>query len=669
MMKRGQLSRDLGAIVLSIAAVGFGCSDDNSGSSAGASGPGGNDSGGTGGTGGAGGACFGCQTGGGNAGELALVPPSATIDVVDGVAMPVDFNATLDGVEVQPNAWVVDLSGIANTDGTGVVTASGNVGGLVTLNATYAGITATAQVTVNIKKTLNPGGLTPEEIAVLQNPTGGQDGSITWAYPYDKTVFPKGLLAPELMWNGGGAGDKYFVKLVGPFTEFNVFTTADPPARHLLDPAVWTPLTESGNGGVVDLKVNRLPVGGNAATTVIDHDWTVANGALRGTVYYWANNIGRVMRIKPDAGAPEDFLAAAGISNNCSTCHSVSANGSTLIIGGDVATSTFDLLTNTQVLSLPSVGKQVRNWAMPAISPDGSTVIENNAQLPGPPGGSDGMWNAQTGQKILGTGLDGVMLDMPAFAPDGSRIAYVDHSTLGLASYEWDPVTKAATNPVALVPAGADGQLNAICFPSVSPDGEWVVYHRGVYPNSLDTRFGPGSMYLANSATPGADIRLRNLNGDDYPFAAGDRDRLLDYEPTFAPLEAGGYAWVVFTSRRTYGNRLTGNSGSVKQLWVAAVDADPTDGVDPSHPAFRVPGQDINTLNMRGFWALDPCKELGQGCTNGSECCNQNCEEGICTEPDPGGCSETGNACMEDSDCCDSLADCVNGFCSEPPPQ
>jgi hypothetical protein len=640
----------LGLAVLS------GCSDDGANSGGGGEGTG--NSAAQAGEGGSGGQCFGCASGGGDFGTLTLQPPAVTIEVVDGVAVPVDFDAFVGDQEVLPSGWVVDLSGVAGTDGDGVVTATGNVGGLVTLTATYEGLTATAPITVNLKKTLNPGGFSPEDIDKLKNPSGGQDASIVWAYPYDKTVFPKGLLAPELMWNNGGAGDKYYIHFKGPFTEFDIFTTADPPARYPVDPAVWVPMTESGPGGNVDFKVNRLPSGAAAATTVIDHDWTVANGALRGTVYYWANNIGRVMRIKPGAGAPEDFLAAAGVTDGCSTCHSVSADGSTLILGGDVSTSTFDLLANTPVLSLPSVGKPVRNWAMPAISPDGSTVIENNAQLPGPPGGSDGMFDAVTGQKITGTGLDGVLLDMPAFAPDGSNIAYVDHNTLGLGVYQWNPVTKAATNPVALVPAGADPQLAGICFPSVAPDAEWVVYHRGTYPGSLDTRFGPGSMYLASTTQPGVEVRLRNANGDDYPFAAGDRDRLLNYEPTFAPLEAGGYAWVVFTSRRTYGNRLTGGSGSVKQLWVAAVDADPTDGVDPSHPAFLIPGQDLGTLNMRGFWALDPCKQVGDSCEQGSECCNSNCEEGICTEPDPDGCSQNGSACMEDADCCDPTATC-----------
>jgi hypothetical protein len=158
------------------------------------------------------------------------------------------------------------------------------------------------------------------------------------------------------------------------------------------------------------------------------------------------------------------------------------------------------------------------------------------------------------------------------------------------------------------------------------------------------------------------------MGAQDNRREAGARDLSLNYEPTFAPLNAGGYMWVVFTSRRTQGNELTGPKDQVKQLWVAAIDQSPQPGVDPSHPAFWVPGQDPTTLNMRGFWALDPCKPVGQMCGTGSECCNQNCDTGICKDPDPNTCSMDGNICMMDGDCCNPKSKCINGFCSEPPP-
>jgi hypothetical protein len=609
-------------------------------------------------------------------GTLVVTPAEATIVVTDGVSTPVDLEATKNGVPVAAS-WVADYASIADVDAEGLVTATNVKGGEVRVTATKDGSMGSSLVTVRLQKLLNPAGATTDQQVTLKG-ASNPDPATQWTYPYDRTVFPKGLLAPELMWNGGGGDDLYYVHFVGEFVDFEIFTTAAPPSRFALDLDNWRQLTESGKGGTVKLTVARLTPGATEATVVVNHTWTIARGSLRGTVYYWSNNLGRIVRIQPGADAPEDFLAAAGISDNCSTCHTVSANGSTLVIGGDVTTSTFDLIQNTGALSILSVGKPVRNWAMPAVSRDGKVLVENNAALPGPPGGSDGMWETYTGTKITGTGLDGVLLDMPAFGPAGTMLAFVTHEgTHDLGVFAFDEVSTAVSSPITLVPAGADPNLNCIAFPSMSPtvvDGELgertsIVYHRGAYPGSLDTRTGPGSLYLASADQAGIEVRLAEANGDSYPFAAGDRDRTFNYEPTFAPVVSGGYAWVVFTSRRTYGNRLVGGPTEVKQLWVTAIDLGAEPGTDPSHPAFWVPGQDLGTLNMRGYWALNPCIHSGESCQDSSECCNGNCVNGVCEGPDPDECAENGDICTTKADCCEPTAECNNGECGPLPPQ
>ncbi len=609
---------------------------------------------------------------GGSAATLEITPPMGEIVVTNGVGNTLDFDLLSNGVSVNAK-WSVDKSSVATVDADGVVTAVGDKGGDVKVTAQYGNDAKVAQVVVKIIGETNPGGIADTEIGILKG-ANTPDPSAVWLYPYDKTVFPKGIYPPELMWNGGNAGDSYYIRYKTTFVDVGIFTKVDPPSRFLLDEATWRTLTESGKGEDVQLTVARLVPGQPTAGVVVQHTWKIATSALRGVVYYWSNSAGRILRIDPGKGTPpEDFLATAGISNTCSTCHTVSADGLTLVIGGDVSTSTFNLLTNTATLSVESVGKAVRNWAMPAVSPDGKVLIENNAPLPGPPGGSDGMWNPQTGTKMLGTGLDGVMLDMPAFAPSGKEIAAVDHGGAhDLIKYAFDPALNMASGLTKLVDAGADPGLNAICFPSVSPtlvsnefaDSTWVTYHRGVYPNSLDTRFGPGYLYLASMDTAGFEIRLRGANGDDYPFPVGDRDRNQNYEPTFAPQEAGGYNWIVFTSRRTYGNRLTGDSSQVKQLWIAAVDLHPQPGVDPSHPAFWIPGQDAN-LNMRGFWAQENCIQAGLMCTNDSDCCGGVCSNGICLGIPGEECVEEGADCTIPADCCDfPQVTCLgNGTC------
>ncbi|MCA9661864.1 MAG: PD40 domain-containing protein, partial [Myxococcales bacterium] len=531
---------------------------------------------------------------------LEITPEEATIFVTNGVSETVDFDALYGGESVMAS-WNLGTPGLANIDPNGLAGGLGAKGGSTDVTAIYAGTSAVGTLNVILTEIVEPGEpLDPTDKELLLG-ADELDGEIAWLYPYDRMVYPIDLRAPEMMWDGGGVDDKYLIRLHNDYLDVQVFLKADPPSRFLIDPALWQKVTATVAGGDVNLTVARLKSGEQAAKIVIDHSWKIANGALDGSVYYWANNLGRVLRINPGADAPEDFLADGG-QNGCSTCHSVSADGNTMIIGGDISPSTWDLSNNVQVLSLPDVGKPVRNWAMPAISPDGKVVVENAAPLPGPPGGSDGMWNAITGAKLENTGLEGIQLNMPAFSPEGSLIAAVDHNTLGLVYYLYDAVNVVATGPIPLVDAGADPALNGITFPSVSPDGKWIVYHRGQYPNSLDTRLSRADLYLASVDEPGVEYRLENVNGDVYPFPAGERDHSYNYEPTFAPLSSGGYSWVVFTSRRTYGNRLTGGSNSVKQLWVFAIDQNPEPGKEPSHAAFWLPGQALETLNMRGFW-------------------------------------------------------------------
>ena len=40
---------------------------------------------------------------------------------------------------------------------------------------------------------------------------------------------------------------------------------------------------------------------------------------MRGTIYYWSNNLGRVLRIKPGAAAPDDFANQAPLNDPTST--------------------------------------------------------------------------------------------------------------------------------------------------------------------------------------------------------------------------------------------------------------------------------------------------------------------------------------------------------------
>jgi hypothetical protein len=72
---------------------------------------------------------------------------------------------------------------------------------------------------------------------------------------------------------------------------------------------------------------------GGAITGPIKETWTIAQGSLKGTVYYntytspKANGVGAVMRIRPGSDADVFIGGSAG---GCTVCHTVSANGSVL---------------------------------------------------------------------------------------------------------------------------------------------------------------------------------------------------------------------------------------------------------------------------------------------------------------------------------------------------
>lgn len=307
----------------------------------------------------------------------------------------------------------------------------------------------------------------------------------------------------------------------------------------------------------------------------------------------------------------------------------------------------------------------------------------------------------------------GLRVGWPTFAPDGNSVAYQ-------AMYR--TARSKGLDPSGVAAGMLDGALSA-------RDGggsiNWSASHINTIAGALS------EIWLSNIPTSGAatPTRLRSLNGlnptgtgsylpEDiramgaFPTAyhrnagasflirAADRceingtasntkDYQLNYLPSMAPTEAGNKAWVVFTSRRMFGNFAVdtpwdGKLGhscytgkpSTKKLWIAAIDMPWTPGTDPSHPAFFMPGQELLAGNNDGYWADTPCSTLGNSCVTNDDCCGgtgsaptTQCR--IVSAPtamtsavrqcaDRNSCSAVGEECAVMADCCTGLL-CPDG--------
>jgi hypothetical protein len=739
------------------------------GSTGGATGTGASSSGGAAGQGGnifdTGGGGMGTGTGG--QGQVLDVQPSAlqTITVVAGQNKPtVTYSATLDGKPVNAG-WGLDKGNVGTIppgpSDMATFTPSGTAGGTVTIQAGLNKTVVQRQIMVKLTASQNGadpknpleqpqlaadvpsltagggiGGVGGEGLGgpvdmatanVLSMPSGdGSAQGLQLLYPYDKTVWPRGLLAPLLMWRSTlGGADAIQIHLettTGSFSYTGTFSkpdilskTGQPFVRHPIPQDIWDMATNSA-GGSDQLTVSLTIAKGGKAYGPISETWTIAPGRLTGTIYYNSYGTQLAKNYGGAVGGDGQFGAAmlsihvgdtgpklvAGSNSACRTCHSVAAFGSRLVATDYGPYYDYDLSPNGAVeKQMPNSGA----W-FPGIYPDGSMMLTGDGQLLPLPNG---------GGAIPSSGLSTNAPDMPAFSADGKLVAFNPGVSQQLKVMSFDLATKTFSADTLVVDDKGTGLTPG--WPAFFPDGKSVVLEQETQPSALDGH-GNGILWTrenskgfiawASASGGGGATPLDQLNGKGYlpklaapkPMSCyGDSsyqegnldadhgdDANLNYEPTVNPVASGGYAWVVFTSRRMYGSvaaippfcsdprgvDLVKNI-TPKKLWVAAIDLDAQPGKDASHPAFYLPAQELLAGNSRGFWVLDPCKPDGSACSTGDQCCGGYCEPMngalVCANIPPNGmCSKPMEKCSTDGDCCDPNNVCINGFCSEKGP-
>lgn len=756
------------------------------------------------------------------AGPIAIDPVDPSFDYTTGGAdVPKQtFVAKLvsNGQTVSAS-WSIDRGEIGTIDvKTGAFVASGTFGGKATITAKYLGQEAHTTITINLKSFQNGGaGETQDAGADAGNNGAGglggvggdgfgdkveqttidtlhgtpiADTGLGALYPYDNTVWPRGILPPLLMWTPGATGkyDAVSIKLKETSFEFEgVYKTnnGDNFRNHPISQQAWKALLAS-NGGE-DVAVTITFAKGDKAYGPINLTWKIASAPLKGIVYYnsygtkLAQNYNDALTSDPAVkarfggatlgvrGGSTDPVLVAGSNSDgnsgtgCRVCHSVAANGSVLITqrttGEHRRFSTYDLRQPYGQGETPMSpegddqgGDDARDvkapFAWSAIYPDGTMFLNDSSAGAGStcpsskgnacitkvagggttPAPGNSLWTvvsgdagAQTPQKVDTTGwATGLRAAYPAFSPDGKGLAFtmyegaagdgaVNQRTLGYMPF--DPIAKAwGAMSVLYTPPNAN---HTALYPAFLPTNDAVIFEVETEYNGRDyggtrsrkdtasgddsTHGAHGELWLVKMGSDGKPhpVRLDKLNGKGYiPLGAGGsehddraKEETLNYEPTVNPVVSGGYAWVVFTSRRLYGNVATQNpffsdpryhdltkEPTTKKLWVAAIDLNAPDGVDPSHPAFYLPAQELLAGNSRGYWVVDPCKGDESSCESGDECCGGYCRPNgttgalVCSDKVPS-CAQEFEKCTTASDCCNSTSyACINGRCAVPAP-
>lgn len=634
--------------------------------------------------------------------ELGIEPQNPVIATA-GMPASVTFRVFLksdpkrDLTSVQWDASSVKAGSFAKP---GEFTASGAVGGKITITARVGDALVSTALSVNLTVREQSAEVDDASKAALDQ-GGTADPAFRFLYPYDRTVFPRGLIPPTLQWAGTKPS---VVKLQIKSAHFDYVGYVPASSNLAIDPKLWERTTESAQGASDPVTVSVTKMVGAAVTGPKAQTWTIAPASVKGAIYYNTYSSPKIaggagiMKIRPGESGATPSVVAKG----CIVCHSASADGSTLVAAdAPSGSSPYDAVSMdlrnaaVELHRKRNDAKTPGGYSFAAVSPTGSRIV---------PAGTPQMFDAKLGvsKPLAGVPAGITSLGTPSFSPDGKAFTF-DLGLTSIHTTRFDPNTDTLSDDRVLVdnkmpPVSAAGLgNNHVSWPAFTPDSRFVVFQVGNRSDGMSYNWygvkGRGDLFVADTETKTV-RRLDALNGlenDKSVLPFGEEEAHLNYMPTVLPVAAGGYYWVVFSSRRQYGNTINDanpysapdvmNAAPARRhkLWVAAVDvAAPGDLADKdrSHPAFYLDAQELSSANMRGFWALDPCAQNGNGCGSGDECCSGFCRQTSGTSGStftcvdkPKGCAQEFESCATGADCCTSAAACINGRCAAVQPK
>lgn len=495
-------------------------------------------------------------------------------------------------------------------------------------------------------------------------------------------------------------------------------------------------------------------------------DVRMATGQLKGRVYYNSygtalvdnftgakqstngafpgGSFGAATLVIPPGGTSPTVAAGFNGAGGCYVCHSASADGATLLTAAEDA---YKVKRYTFPGTAPNGGTSYGNAVMVfgAINPTSTRMFSSAGAFSGDSTSRlfDINQNVVSGNNAPST----LKAGFPSFAHDGSGVAFTfrggsasplanltaDGNTLSMMAFDGNKTFSSFRNLVtpsggpavwpSFLPAGQNGIVYQV-ETRTTPNGGFGFTRHDCECSTYSGATGE-LWWVSTGASPQA-TRLNQLNGynaagtasalpaeptkghavyggTNGPAGAGFYEQRYNYEPTVLPQVIGGFSWVIFTSRRQYGNVATINpyasdprfddisiDPTPKKLWISAVSSTPTPGTDPSYPAFYLPGQELIAGNSRAVFALEACHPAVASnptnanlCDSDLDCCGAPATAACVLDPQPlanppvkhcistaaATCRDVGQSCTQTSQCCNAVNGgvCANGVCTDPP--
>jgi hypothetical protein len=489
-------------------------------------------------------------------------------------------------------------------------------------------------------------------------PCAGGTPPIDIVYPNDGVLVPPNMNVMSVQWTPyGGPFTRFEVDFSNSITDVRVVTkcatqtmdTGQPPmpsggCELIIDPQTWATLAHANrDGDPVTITVRGTTDGTCASSSTASVHVSFAREDVLGAIYYWKstvtpNGVGGQIWVKSFGDSvPEQQVTGMGgdLAASCNGCHSLSRDGSRMVVYsddddsddeyGDVTGSLLDMTTKTAIGTAYAGRGTGQPPGFSTLTPDRSSYVTSNG-LGMAPTNAWTLWSGNAGNQLstVNVGNAGERPTMPDWSPDGKSVIYVLPNTVG----SWDQGgggrggggggggfgggagggrnddDHVFGGSLYTLPYMGNGQFGAPApflmsggennyYPSYSPDGQFVVFDRAAHDTSVGTIDGcngtapqrscPNDSFsnpaarvmLVANATGSAPIDLENANGSP----AGSPVPLSNSWPRWSPFlqqyKGNLLLWIAFSSTRDYGVRVRNHKPGMYQCYPADSFEDP----------------------------------------------------------------------------------------------